>query len=372
MRSDSVSASSSAWDVDDRHAIEKNADQQSAALDISHSASSPAEPDAAEHDDEQHVVDHRGIVDPGAHARRRGRHHQPGGVGDQRGYHIFGDDQRANRNAGVSRRRGAVARGVDVAAEAGQSKRRPGDQREQGESDDRIGRTDDRIVPERVKEWRIVGRILDVDVEQPRATDAIDHEPARESREYRRHHRVGDQHAVDDTDQDGEGAAEKQSPAEGYMGSRRHRQDPGHGDDHCRHHGEVNSASDDDKAHSKTENAQNRDAANQRHQIAGGEEIRQHQRECDEQNHRPGEDYVLLSDPDLAHLHRILTILMSYSGAPIRAAINKVSARGDRVDRALTRITAVRSTEHLSREAPPSRSHCPAPATKPPPSITTA
>src|SRR6185437_14226986 len=114
-----------------------------------------------------------------------------------------------------------------------------------GEGDDQHGDAEHRAATEELEEMGIGRGVLDIDLEQPGAADAIDHQPHGQGGEDGGDGRIGDQNAADETDGDDEEGAQQQGPAQGDVGMGGERQNPGGGHDHGRHHGEVDAPPDD-------------------------------------------------------------------------------------------------------------------------------
>src|SRR5262249_46490123 len=71
-------------DVHDGHAVHERADQQRAYDNIPHAALTPGQADAAEHDDQNDVIEQGRVDDAGVHQSDPGRHGQPGDIAHKR------------------------------------------------------------------------------------------------------------------------------------------------------------------------------------------------------------------------------------------------------------------------------------------------
>ena len=72
-------------------------------------------------------------------------------------------------------------------------------------------------VAKKLEERRVVGRVLDVDLEQPGPADAVNDKAHCERCEDGRNDSVGDENAADQSRKDREGGADEQGPAERHV-----------------------------------------------------------------------------------------------------------------------------------------------------------
>ena len=157
-------------------------------------------------------------------------------------------------------------------------------------------------VAKELEERGVVGRVLNIDLEQPGAADAVDDKTHREGREDGGHDGIGNENAADQSGEDRECGAEEDGPAERHMLMGRKREDPGDGYDHGRDHRQIDAAPDYDQPHAESEDPQDRDAADERDQITGREKVVQREREDDEQDRSKRENDAFLRDAQLAKI----------------------------------------------------------------------
>ncbi|MPL80517.1 hypothetical protein SDC9_26418 [bioreactor metagenome] len=283
-------------EVQDGHAVDQDADQHGADKHVAHPALAARQADPAQHDDEQHVIDQRRIVEPGVDARDEAGEQDPGEIGDQRGDDILRDQHRPRRQPHGARGMGVVAGRIDEAAKAGEPQEGRHQRREREKDRHRGRQAKEGARANEAQPGDIRRRIEHIRAERDPAA-AIDHRGHGQGGEDRRDLGHRDQ-------QPGDQPADRHQPAADHdrtekpLPERRKPDREGDADDHHRDHRQVDAAPDDDEAHPGRERAQDRDILQQRKDVALGQEVVEKYRKHHEEKRGDRGDDAFLRDLD--------------------------------------------------------------------------